>query len=54
VRAEGTKKIPMISMFLKPVPVTQDNLNYVIEAGWATKEQVCKGVAAAKAPKACK
>jgi len=52
--AEGTKKIPMISMFLKPVPVTKDNLDYVITAGWATKEQVCKGVAAAKAPKACK
>jgi D-xylose transport system substrate-binding protein len=52
--AEGTKKIPMTSMFLKPVPVTQDNLNYVIEANWATKEQVCKGVVAAKAPKACK
>jgi D-xylose transport system substrate-binding protein len=52
--AEGTKKIPMISMFLKPVPVTSDNLDYVISAGWATKDQVCKGVAAAKAPKACK
>ncbi|HET7506344.1 MAG TPA: D-xylose ABC transporter substrate-binding protein [Kofleriaceae bacterium] len=52
--AEGTKKIPMISMFLKPVPVTAENLDYVITAGWATKDQVCKGVPAAKAPKACK
>lgn len=52
--SEGTKKIPMTSMFLKPVPITSDNLDYVISAGWATKEQVCKGVAAAKAPKACK
>jgi len=52
--AEGTKKIPMISMFLKPVPVTSDNLDYVITSGWATKDQVCKGVAPAKAPKACK
>jgi D-xylose transport system substrate-binding protein len=51
---EGTKKIAMTSMFLKPVPVTQDNLDYVISAGWATKDQVCKGVVAAKAPKACK
>ena len=42
--AEGTKKIPMISMFLKPVPITADNLDYVISAGWATKDQVCKGV----------
>jgi D-xylose transport system substrate-binding protein len=52
--AEGTKKIPMTSMFLKPVPITSDNLDYVISAGWATKDQVCKGVVAAKAPKACK
>jgi D-xylose transport system substrate-binding protein len=52
--SEGTKKIPMVSMFLKPVPITTDNLDYVISAGWATKDQVCKGVAAAKAPKACK
>ena len=52
--AEGSKKVPMISMFLKPVPVTSDNLDYVISSGWATKDQVCKGVAPAKAPKACK
>ena len=52
--AEGTKKIPMTSMFLKPVPVTSDNLDYVISGGWATKAQVCKGVVAAKAPAACK
>jgi D-xylose transport system substrate-binding protein len=52
--AEGSKKIPMISMFLKPVPITSDNLDYVISAGWATKDQVCKGVKPAKAPKACK
>ncbi len=52
--AEGSKKVPMISMFLKPVPITSDNLDYVISSGWATKAQVCKGVAPAKAPKACK
>jgi D-xylose transport system substrate-binding protein len=52
--AEGTKKIPMTSLFLKPVPVTSDNLDYVITAGWATKAQVCKGVVPAKTPKACK
>jgi len=52
--AEGTKKIPMTSMFLKPVPVTSDNLDYVISGGWTTKAQVCKGVVAAKAPAACK
>jgi len=52
--AEGSKKIPMVSLFLKPVPITSDNLDYVITAGWATKDQVCKGVTPAKAPKACK
>jgi len=52
--AEGTKKIAMTSLFLKPVPVTVDNLDYVISGGWATKAQVCKGVVPAKAPKACK
>jgi D-xylose transport system substrate-binding protein len=50
----GSKKIAMSSLFLKPVPITADNLDYVISAGWATKQQVCNGVDAAKAPKACK
>ncbi len=31
--AEGAKKVPMEAMFLKPVPVTQDNLDAVIKAG---------------------
>jgi D-xylose transport system substrate-binding protein len=52
--SEGTKKIPMTSLFLKPLPITADNLQEVIAAGWATKEQVCKAVVPAKAPKACK
>ncbi|HMG24435.1 MAG TPA: D-xylose ABC transporter substrate-binding protein [Kofleriaceae bacterium] len=52
--AEGSKKIAMTSLFLKPVPITSDNLDYVISAGWTTKDQVCKGVKSAKAPKACK
>ena len=50
----GSKKLPITSIFLKPLPVTQDNLKLVIDAGWATKAQVCAGVAAAKAPAACK
>jgi D-xylose transport system substrate-binding protein len=52
--AGGTKKIAQTSMLLKPVPVTAENLDTVIGAGWATKAQVCRGVSAAKAPKACK
>ncbi|MFZ3322900.1 MAG: D-xylose ABC transporter substrate-binding protein [Usitatibacter sp.] len=50
----GAKKLPIPSVFLKPLPVTRDNLNAVIDAGWATKAQVCAGVVPAKAPAACK
>ena len=34
------------SVFLKPVPITKDNLDVVIDAGWISKEAVCAGVAA--------
>jgi D-xylose transport system substrate-binding protein len=50
----GAKKLPISSVFLKPIPVTKDNLKLVIDAGWVTKAQVCAGVDAAKAPAACK
>jgi D-xylose transport system substrate-binding protein len=50
----GTKKITISSVFLKPVPITKDNLKVVIDASWATKAQVCQGVDGAKAPAACK
>ncbi len=50
----GTKKLKIRSVFLKPVPITKDNLKTVIDAGWVTKAQVCQGVDAAKAPAACK
>lgn len=33
------------SVFLAPVPITRDNLNVVIDAGWVAKDVVCKGVA---------
>ncbi|MDR3470125.1 MAG: D-xylose ABC transporter substrate-binding protein [Devosia sp.] len=42
----GPKKVPMHSVFLKPVPITRDNLNVVIDAGWITKAEVCQGVKA--------
>ena len=29
-----------------PSPITKDNLNVVIDAGWVTKDVVCQGVAA--------
>jgi len=52
--AEGEKKVPMNSKFLKPVAITAANLDVVIKAGWIKKEEVCRGVDAAKAPAACK
>jgi D-xylose transport system substrate-binding protein len=52
--AEGEKKVPMNARFLKAVPVTQANLDIPIKAGHITKEAVCKGVAPATAPAACK
>jgi D-xylose transport system substrate-binding protein len=36
------------------VPITWDNLNIVIDAGWVKKQVVCQGVDSAKAPAACK
>jgi D-xylose transport system substrate-binding protein len=33
------------SVFLTPIPITKDNLNIVIDAGWAGKDVVCAGVA---------
>ena len=48
----GPKKVPMHSLFLTPVPITQDNLNVVIDAGWITKAEVCNGVKAGTV-KAC-
>ena len=34
----------MNAIFLKPVPITKDNLNVVVDAGWITKEALCQGV----------
>ena len=32
----------------KPQPITPDNLNLVLDAGWITKDELCKGVDAAR------
>jgi D-xylose transport system substrate-binding protein len=34
------------SIILTPLPITQDNLNIVVDAGWITKDEVCQNVAA--------
>lgn len=38
------------SILLQPQPITQDNLDVVIDAGWTTKDNVCKGVTAGSVP----
>lgn len=50
----GPKGVEMNAILLKPVPITQDNLDVVIKAGWVKKAVVCQGVDKAKAPAACK
>jgi D-xylose transport system substrate-binding protein len=49
VFSNGPKKVSMNSILLAPVPITKDNLNVVIDAGWITKDEVCKGVKAGTA-----
>ena len=41
---EGPKKQAMTTVFLKPVPITKDNLNLVVDSGWVGKDVVCQGV----------
>ena len=38
--------IQVSSILLTPQPITKSNLNVVLDAGWTTKDNVCKGVAA--------
>ena len=38
------------AVFLKPVPITRDNLETVVDAGWISKEDLCQGVTNGPAP----
>ncbi|GIL00685.1 MAG: D-xylose ABC transporter substrate-binding protein [Alphaproteobacteria bacterium] len=42
----GAKGVEMNAVFLAPVPITKDNLNIVIEAGWIPKDKACEGATA--------
>ncbi|MGN6770267.1 MAG: D-xylose ABC transporter substrate-binding protein [Rhizobiaceae bacterium] len=44
--SDGPKHVEMNSIFLKPMPITKDNLDVVIDAGWIKKDEVCQGVKA--------
>ncbi|GGA61089.1 D-xylose ABC transporter substrate-binding protein [Pelagibacterium lentulum] len=46
VFTDGPTGVAMNAYFLAPVPITRDNLNIVIDAGWVSKEVVCQGVSA--------
>jgi D-xylose transport system substrate-binding protein len=37
------------SILLTPNPITKDNLNVVLDAGWVTKADLCQGVPAGRA-----
>ncbi|MAZ15222.1 D-xylose ABC transporter substrate-binding protein [Oricola sp.] len=40
----------MTAKFLAPVPVTADNLDVVVDAGWISKEDLCQGVSNGPSP----
>lgn len=42
--ADGPNGVEMNAVFLAPVPVTADNLQLVIDAGWISQDSVCQGV----------
>ncbi|MEM6666506.1 MAG: D-xylose ABC transporter substrate-binding protein [Pseudomonadota bacterium] len=42
--SDGPKGADMTAIFLAPVPITSDNLNLVVDAGWVAKDVVCQGV----------
>lgn len=48
VFSDGPRGVTMHSIFLKPLPITEDNLDVVIDAGWVTKATVCQGVPAGR------
>ncbi|WP_431283106.1 D-xylose ABC transporter substrate-binding protein [Humitalea sp. 24SJ18S-53] len=46
--------VELDSILLTPVPIIRDNLGLVLEANWISRERLCRGVAAADAPPACR
>ena len=52
--SDGPRGVTMDAIFLSPIPITSENLNVVIDAGWVGKDVVCQGVDASSSPAACK
>jgi D-xylose transport system substrate-binding protein len=46
-------KVDLTSIFLQPQPITKDNLNVVIDAGWISKADACQGVTDTASVPAC-
>lgn len=46
----GKRGVEVNSILLEPTPITKDNLNLVIDAGWIDKATACAGVAAGSVP----
>ncbi len=44
--SDGPKGIPMQSILLTPTPITQDNLQLVVDANWISQDELCAGVEA--------
>jgi D-xylose transport system substrate-binding protein len=42
--SDGPKGIPMQSILLAPTPITQDNLQEIVDAGWISTDVLCAGV----------
>lgn len=42
--SDGPRGVEMNAILLAPLPITQDNLDVVIDAGWVSQEVVCQGV----------
>jgi len=39
----GKRGVEVNSVLLEPTPITKENINAVIDAGWISKEQACEG-----------
>jgi D-xylose transport system substrate-binding protein len=40
----------LYAKFLTPIPITKDNLDVVVDAGWISKDELCQGVTNGPAP----
>jgi D-xylose transport system substrate-binding protein len=49
----GPRRVEVAALLLEPVPITRENLDVVIDAGWISKRDACRGVAG-HGPPACR